>query len=94
MELHVGRYQLESGEVEAADGAAVHEGAGVRLQVADHGGASSEEAQTHLALVGLLPRVDPEVVRELPGVSEALTAVATPVPLPSYARGPGHPFMP
>lgn len=86
MELHVRRHQLEGGEVEAAHGAAVHEGAGVRLQVADHGGAAPEEAQTHLALVGFLPGVDAEVVGELPRVGEAFPAVATAVPLPADAR--------
>lgn len=66
VELHVGGDQFEGGEEESADGAAVHEGAGVRLQVANHGGAPSEEAQAHFALVWLLPSVDAQVVGELP----------------------------
>ena len=43
VELHMRGDHLECGEVEAADGAAVHEGAGMRLQVADHGGTTAEE---------------------------------------------------
>lgn len=56
----------------------------MRLQVADHGGAPPEEAQTHFTLVGFLPGVDTEVVGELPRVSETFPAVATPVPLPTH----------
>lgn len=65
VQLHVRRHQLQRGEEEATDGAAVHESAGVRLQVADHGGTASEEAQTHFALIRFLPRVDADVVGEL-----------------------------
>lgn len=94
VELHVRRHQLQCGEVKAADGAAVHEGAGVRLQVADHGGAASEEAQTDFALVGFLSGVDAEVIGELPRVGETFTAVATPVPFPTDARRPDSPVLP
>lgn len=86
VQLHVRGDQLEGGEVEAADGAAVHEGAGVRLQVADHGGATAEEAQAHLALVGLLARVDPQVVGELARVGERFPTVPAPVPFGLLAR--------
>lgn len=66
VQLHVCGHQLEGGEVKATDGAVVHQGPGVCLQMADHGGAASEEAMTHFALVGFLPGVDAEVVSELP----------------------------
>lgn len=65
----------------------------MRLQVADHGGAASEEAQTHLALVGFLPSMDSQVVGELPRVGEALTTVATAVPFPTDGRDSGSPIL-
>lgn len=65
VELHMRRHHLQCGEVEAADGAAVHESTGVRLKMADHSGAAAEEAQTHLALVRFLSSVDAEVIGEL-----------------------------
>lgn len=94
MELHVRGHQLHGGEEKVAHGAAVHEGAGVRLQVADHSGAASEEAQTHLALVGFLSGVDSEVVGELPRVGEPFAAEAAPVPLPTRPTAflPGVPI--
>jgi len=94
VELHVRRHHFQRGEEKAADRAAVHERSGVRLQVADHGGAPSEEALADFALVGFLPGVDAEVVGELPRVGEAFTAVATPVPLPTDACCPDSPILP
>lgn len=94
VELHMRRHQLQRGEVKAADSAAVHQSAGVRLQVADHGGAASEEAQADFALVGFLPGVDAEVIGELPRVGKTLPAVATSVPFPSNARSSDSPVLP
>ena len=51
------------------------------LQVADHGRAAAEVAEAHLALVGLLPSVDAQVVRKLARVGKALPAVTAAVPL-------------
>lgn len=65
----------------------------MRLQVADHGGAASEEAQTHLALVGFLPSVDAKVVGELPRVGEALPTVAAAVPFPTDGCGSRSPVL-
>ena len=61
----------------------------MRLQVADHGGTASEEAQAHLALVGFLPGMDAQVVGELPRVGEAFPTVATAVPFPAEGGGGG-----
>lgn len=44
------------------------------LKVADHGGSATEKAQAYFALVGLLARVDAEVVGELTRMCEMLAA--------------------
>lgn len=93
MQLHVRGHELQCREVKAADGTAVHECAGVRLQVADHCGAASKETQTHFALVGFLSSVDAQVVGELPRVGEAFTAEATAVPFPTNPYSPRSPIL-